>query len=242
MIEVIGEEGTSEYDAALSIGKAIGQMWPGSDTSPASKDQIKIAASVKISGYAVGDIDVVVFGSLSSPRKFIPNRLVKGSDGKRVGKQPISVKNFVIVVEVKDHDESRVRLVGDNVEVKYVRGASSGWKSATEQNIKQLHSLKDYLKDLDFDGFVYRCVLLRGVSFSHKAGVITAGFEGADLFTSIARVSPVRAASGTYTLSSFNGAAAGRVAEIPIFKKIIPTALDRTKMDAIVRMAPESES
>jgi hypothetical protein len=241
LIEIIGEAGTSEYEAAVSIGKAIAQLWPGSDTSLASKDQIKIAASVKISGYAVGDIDVVVFGNLARPRKFIPNRLVKDTDGKRVVKQPIVVKNFIITVEVKDNDESRMRLSGDNVDVKYVRGATSGWKSATEQNIKQLHSLKDYLKDLGFEAFVYRCVLLRGVSFSHKPGIVTAGFEGADLFTSIARVSPVRTVNGSYTLSSFNGPAGSRVAEAPIFRKIIPTALDRTKMDAIVRLAPESE-
>lgn len=62
MIEIIGEEGTAEYDAAIAVANSFDAMWPGLKNSSISQEHLKIAANVKISGYRISDVDVVVSG------------------------------------------------------------------------------------------------------------------------------------------------------------------------------------
>ena len=60
MIEIVGTEGSSEYRAAIMVRDALESSWPGVTTSPVEEDDIKIAVSVKISGYKIQDIDIVL--------------------------------------------------------------------------------------------------------------------------------------------------------------------------------------
>lgn len=241
MIEVIGEEGSNEYSAALSIAEAIGNMWPGVKTSPTSQDHIRISADVKISGYRVSDIDVVVCAVFHRERKFIPRRVIHDKKGKRIIRKPVRVQNFVVVIEVKDHPESRVQIIGDKISVKYSRGAKSGWKSATDQNVNQVHSLQPYLKDLGYDIYVHRCVFMRGITHVGIGGAIASGFDGVDFFTAIASISNVGWSVSGYTLSSGSDKQIIPILNAPIFKPITPTALDRKRMDMIATNTPESE-
>ena len=48
MIEVMGEPGNAEHDAALLIRDALIRTWPGIDASPAGEDHVKIASRVKL--------------------------------------------------------------------------------------------------------------------------------------------------------------------------------------------------
>jgi hypothetical protein len=237
MIEIIGEEGTSEYFAALSIKEAFEKLWPGISNSPASQEIIKIVVSVKISGYEVSDIDIVVSCNFNKERKFIPNKVIHNNSGGRVVKRPVEIKNFVLAVEVKDHDEDGVQINGDNILVRY----KSGWKSASDQNMKQVHSLVAYFKDLGREIFVHRCLVMRGISKLRQGGAVASEFSGVDFLTAITSVSRVHKTARGYLFSSASSAEMVNVLEAPIFKLLKPSNLDRRRMDAIVTSTPESQ-
>ena len=242
MIEIIGEEGTAEYDAAIAVANSFDAMWPGLKNSSISQEHLKIAANVKISGYRISDVDVVVSGVFNRERRFIPKKIINDKTGKPLVKRdPITVQNFVIVIEVKDHTEDGIQVIGDKVSVKYSRGGSTGWKSATDQNIEQVHAIHAYLKDLGHDVYVHRCLFMRGITSLDVGSVITAGFSGLDFLTSVAHTSRVNYTSKGFTLSSGTGSSILQILNAPIFKTITPSALDRRRMDLIVSNSPESK-
>lgn len=237
MIEIIGDKDTSEYSAALAIAGAIEKMWPGISKSPVKDEHIKIAANVKISGYKVSDIDIVLCGVFYKERRFKPNKTINSSDAKKIFGDPVTVQNIIVVVEVKDHPDSSIRQTSDNISVKY----KNGWKSATDQNVKQVHSLDQYIKDKGGNTYIHRCIYLGGIPSIDCGGAIGSQFSGVDFFTSIARVSRVLKSSNGYTLSSGSNLEIHNFSNSSIFKTIIPSALDRRRMDMIVASTQESE-
>jgi hypothetical protein len=241
LIEIIGDKGTSEYSAAEAISSALEKFWPGLKNSSSNKELVRVAANVKISGYRVSDIDVVVTALFNKTRRFIPKKAIHDMNGKRVFRKPVTVKNIVLVIEVKDHDESGVKINGDNISVKYSRGNSIGWKSATDQNINQVHSLLHYIRDRGSDAYVHRCVIMRGLAQLNVNGAVGAGFDALDLLTSVVSVSKVRYSLDGYTLSSGTPSDITKFIDDPIFKRIRPTALNRHRMDLITRSTPESQ-
>ncbi|MBX9663728.1 hypothetical protein [Novosphingobium sp.] len=70
MIDIIGEPGTEEYDAALAIADAFDKLWPGLKGSPIEVEHVKIAPNAKLAGYKVSDVDIVVAGIFAKPRYF----------------------------------------------------------------------------------------------------------------------------------------------------------------------------
>jgi hypothetical protein len=44
MIEVIGQEGTPEHDAAIAIRAAFIKTWPGIESTPKEEEHVKIAS------------------------------------------------------------------------------------------------------------------------------------------------------------------------------------------------------
>ena len=242
MIEIIGEEGTAEYEAALAVANSFDAMWPGLKNSPVSQEQLKIAANVKISGYRISDVDIVLSGVFNRERRFIPKKIVNDKSGKPLVKRdPITVQNFVVVIEVKDHTEDGIQVIGDKVSVKYSRGGSAGWKSATDQNIEQVHAIHSYLKDLGHDVYVHRCLFMRGITSLDVGGVIASSFSGPDFLTSVAQTSRVSFTSKGYTIFSATSSSIIQILNAPIFKTITPSALDRRRMDLIVSNSPESK-
>ena len=242
MIEIIGDEGTSEFEAAQSLARAFAKMWPGCEDSLAAQDEIRIAANVKISGYQVSDIDLVVFARFGRARKFVPTYAVHDTQGNQVRNRPVIVQNFVIAIEVKDHNESGVNISGDRIDVRYVRGGKDRWHSATDQNVKQVHSLRAYIKDHGLDAYLHRCLIMRGLTSIQCPGAVCAGFDGPSFLTAVAAVSRVMQGQVGFVLSSCDKTSAARIGKLPIFKKLLPTAMDRVKMDAIVKKTAESEA
>jgi hypothetical protein len=236
MIDIIGTEGTSEYATALMIKNALIALWPGIEKTPAEEELIHIAAAVKISGYPVADIDVVVAGKFGPARKFVPKKVLRDKNGARVT-GAISVSSIVAALEVKDHDPSKTRITGDAVEVRYGRAGASGWKNATEQNIKQVHSLCAYFADHDASVFVNRLLVMRGFSKPPCAGAIGNAFSGADFLTGLLETSPVPASLKLQ--ATINSSQLANVLSAPIFQVLKPTSLDRGKMDRIAARSAE---
>lgn len=239
MLEIIGETGTSEYSAAQDIYNALSKVFKGIENSPRSEESVKIIASAKLSGYPISDIDIVVCGYFKSNRFFRPTRLLKDTNGKSVKSgSVVEVRNFVVAIEVKDHDASSVQIVGENIFVPYKNGKL---KSATDQNIKQLHSLASYFKDLGCNVYVYRCVYMQGMSKLRVSGSISCGFSGEDFLSAIASVSPVQQNLKGYSIGSTDDATMHICMGASIFQQIIPTSLDRRRMDLITSTTRESE-
>ncbi len=231
MIEVLGEDGTSEHAAALAIRDALVKLWPEVATSEA--DTVKLVTGAKISGYRVSDIDIVMCASFRPGRRFLPRRVLADMDGGRVANQPVEVPNLVAAIEVKDHDASGVRITGDTIEVKYSRQGPIEWKSATEQNISQLHALKGYLADQQMPVFVHRLVIMRGLGQLKVNGALPRVFSGAEFFTEIAAVSRLAKRGGGFQLGSAPPEVMARALASPFFKRLAPTSLDRKRMDRI---------
>ncbi|RUO53490.1 hypothetical protein [Pseudidiomarina homiensis] len=241
MIEVIGEEGTSEYRAAINIAESIKSTFKGVERTPAAEELVKIVVSAKLSGYNVSDVDIVICAVFKENRFFKPTRFLRDSAGKRVMNKPIRATNLVAAVEVKDHDDSAVIINGDNILVKYHRGAKQGEKSAIDQNIKQLHAISGYMADLGINIFVHRSVYMTGVTRVRVAGAFGADFTGNDFFSSLAAASNVRNIGGVLTLSSGENWEIRKALTAPLLRKLSPTALDRRRMDLITTKTEEIE-
>lgn len=240
MIEVIGIEGSSENRAAITIAAAIKSLWPEVEDTPLETDHIRIASDVKISGYKVSDIDVVVCGQFKVPRYFRPRRILRDRDGKRLLlTRPVAVQSFIFVVEVKEHSGEAIKVVGEKVQVRYSRGGPPKWKSATDQNIDQVHSLKSYLEDrIGASPFVRRCLLLPNLYHLRCGGTVGGDFDGHQLFSAVAETSPMPILHGRPTLSATDRATMEQVLLCPLFKQITPSNLDRQRMDRIAKKGP----
>jgi len=242
LIEVIGHPGSSEYEAAVSIQQALLELWPNIDSTPPNIDHVKIGAGIKITGYPIADIDIVVCGVLSSGRTFIPSQILKDRRGKKHIKEAVTVKNFIAVIEVKDHDRRGIQIVGDSIKVFYSRGASRGWHNATEQNDKQVHSLRDYLDDKYVDGlWVSRSLLMRGLAHLDLPCALPRSFTGEEFLTAIASLAKLDESIEGLCFSSGDSQIVTRALSLPIFKTIVPSGLDRKRMDLIVKETPQTQ-
>lgn len=245
MIEIIGDEGTEEYDAAVAIADSFAKLWPGLKNSPAEVEHLKIAPNAKLAGYKVSDIDIVVAGVFAKPRYFVPRKALHDQDGKRLGGIKVKVENLVVAVEVKGHDAGGINVAGDEVTVRY----PEGWKSATGQNVNQVHALAKYFEHQHLSTWVYRCLALQGIpalpisngKAVPEAGAVVFGFSGTDFLTAVAGVNGVRKFGRDFVLSSAPMAKARKVLEASIFRAIMPSKLDRAKMDRIAARRSEAK-
>ena len=232
MIELIGPEDSNEFIAAQQIAHQLNLFWPGIKDSPTSEDNIKIISSAKISGYQISDIDLIVIANFRRARRFIPKRPIKDSNGNFISGKPINLDNFIITIEVKDHTPENINIQGDNILVAYSRGPNR-WKSATDQNINQVHSLRNYLLDsTGNDYFIHRMVYLRNVD-GEGENFLGNNFDGLDFLTVMVSLSKVRFYKSQYHFNSSSNLSISEVFNDPLFKKIIPSNLDRFKMDKI---------
>lgn len=243
MIEILGQNGTSEYNVAMRLAAEFSQFWKGIDKTREAEEWIKIVSGAKLSGYKVSDIDIVVAGKLKPDRRFIPKRFLKDTNGNTVGKKPIEVTSFVIAVEVKDHDADRVKFNGEDISVYYARGSKKGWKSATEQNVNQVHALSSYLADrIGESPYIYRCVVMNGLDKITVSGAVPRNFDIPLFLSSCLAVNPVIYHSGRYWMGSAQEHQCEKLRSAPIFKVMRPSNLDRRRMDAIVNGLPVSAS
>ena len=229
MITLIGQEDTREYPVALRIKEAFERQWKGISNSPIEQDDIKIFASAKICGYKVSDIDVIVCGKLRQGRRFNSKKVIKDQNRNAITGQAITVENFLIAIEVKDHDASGVKFEGETVYVKY----KNKWHNASDQNINQVHTLKNYFQDRKINSWVHRLLVMNGLEDTNIPSVLPKKFSINDFFTEIAILSPPYRRGRDWVLNSFKPENIHNALNVPLFKRILPTQLDRKKMDRI---------
>jgi hypothetical protein len=239
MITVTGVEDSSELSCALLIAGALDKLWPGLAEAPADEEHVRIAASARISGYRVSDIDIAIAAKLRPGRAFTPRRAVKNTEGLRLT-GPVAVSSFVAAIEVKDHDPSRTLIEGDAIKVRYENGGPAKWSSATDQNINQVHALKTYFADQHADVFVRRAVIMRGFERVPCSGALPGEFDGAAFLTALCETSPLGSGARA-SLRASQDAALEKVLAAPVFQELRATALDRRRMDRIITRNPDLE-
>jgi hypothetical protein len=245
VIEIIGHSGTPEYEAALKIRSALASYWPGIEESPAEQDHVNIAANTKLAGYKVSDIDVVIAAKFARGRFMVPKSTLKDKDGRRVAGAKIRVFSLVAAIEVKGHDASGLSINNGGVSVTYKEGS----KSATDQNDAQAQALKSYFSDITRQNpWVYRSVLLNGINELPKdrgrqvpdAGAVAANFDFAGLLCSMVGVHGIGKIGNEYTISSGRPETIELILSASIFTQVLPSNLDRKKMDRIAARPPEA--
>ena len=232
MIQHVGTEGSAEWECANRIRGALLNIWPDLETDPL--DRVLIVSSCKIYGYEVQDLDIVLCLNFENPRLFQPIRPVRcQQDGQSV-RRDVMVKSLCVVIEVKGHDQSGVRFDGASAKVLYRRNGKSSWHDATEQSMKQAHSLKSYLSDTLNDPVYVTNLIhfenLEEADFPVRPHNFVAGrASGRSLMTVIADVARpwIRPSDGCAQLSAAKDGAIARAFLTPAFKQISPTPLDR---------------
>jgi hypothetical protein len=238
LIEVIGEPGSSEHQAALLIRDALTKAWKGIETSPSEDEHVKIASSIKLSGQKVSDVDVVVAGLFRTRRFIVPKSNAKDMEGNSIVGTKVRVRSFVVAVEVKDQSSGAMRIEAGAVKVRY----HDGWKSATDQNDAQAHALKGHFRDsLGVNPWVYRCLALLGIPELPRlrgvqqppAGAVPASFDALQFLIAAASVLGIRKNGGEHVIASGSDELMQKVLEDGLFLELKPSTLDRKRMDRI---------
>ncbi len=247
MIEVVGTEGSPEHDAALRIRDAIVRTWPGIESTPVEEDHVKLVSNLKLSNQKISDVDIAIVALLNARRYIVPKGHAKDKDGNSVVGKPVRVRSLVAAIEVKDHSSDRIDVKGGAVWVQY----SDGWKDASGQNDVQKYSLRNCLREVvGGDPWIYRCVMLRGVNDLPKvrgvpqpeACAIAANFDFTSLLVAMASLNGFQRAGSEIVVRSGDDALMQRVLEAPYFRPLVPSSLDRRRMDRIASRPAEARS
>lgn len=242
MIQVIGPEEREEYRYARKLADDMIALWPDLEES---EDQVQVAASAKVFGGRIQDIDVIILARLRN-RSFRPRRPVRIEDGEsELGLHggEIGVRNLLLTIEVKSHAGRGVRFNGLNVSVRYVEG----WKSATDQAMEQMNALRTYIGNMArVFPFVIHLVALESLmatTLPPRPHNILAGDQNfASILNALCELKAPWRGMGKPTLSCCGDEMAEQVSRLPIFNPLTPTALDRKRMERLSASTPQIEA
>ena len=236
MINILGSNGSSEMIAAIKIKDSITALWPDIDQS---KDRVTIYAGAKLFGYQSQDIDVIVSCSFQTPRVFSPVRGVRCQDSEDIEKKEIYIESLLFVAEVKDHSANRFKFEWEAAFVQYTRNNSDGWHPVSDQSLSQLHSLRQFIfNEFGSSPFVGNLIYFSNLEESdlprRPHNIVSSSISPRDLFTVIAEVQkPYRKKNGKCYLSLGPEELSDKIPDSKLFNILVPTELDRKKLDAI---------
>lgn len=222
--------------AALKIKECITTIWSDIERS---EDKVTIYAGAKLFGYQSQDIDVIVSCNFFNPRVFSPVREVHCRDSGDIEKKEIYIDSLLLAIEVKDHSANRVKFEGEAAFVEYTRNNSDGWHPVSDQSLNQLHSLKQFIfNEFGRYPFVGNLIYFSNLEESdlprRPHNVISSSISPRDLFTVIAEIQkPYRKKNGKCFLSLGPRDLSNKIPDSKLFNVLVPTELDRKKIDAI---------
>ena len=152
-VTVIGHSygSTTVADAAAGSGMRANDVvlvgCPGTDLAQSADDHVKIFVGLKLYGYRIEDIDLVVIGHFAKPRPFDVEYKFCPRDGEPFIPRRAAVKNFILVIEAKSHDATGVKFDDKIASVRYGRGGRTVWEPVTEKNRQQMFEFKRYLAE-----------------------------------------------------------------------------------------------
>lgn len=246
MIEILGVHEGKEFEAAAHLRKQILAVWP--DLAQSADDHLKIFVGLKLYGYRIEDIDLVIIGHFGQPRAFDVEFKFYPKVGEPFIPRRAAVKNFILVIEAKSHDASGVKFDDKIASVRYGRGARAVWEPVTEKNRQQMFEFKRYLGDhgagrVYVQDLIYFSGLREGdlPKRPHNCFGADASFER--ILNILGQVSAPQQ-QHPEVLISFGAHEifdAMLSPDFPLLQTLEPTPLDRRRMDRIVKAAlPET--
>lgn len=199
------------------------------------KDHITIVVGAQSYGQRTTDIDLLLIGQFAPGFKLAPDAIPAEAAGATV-----NLNDFVLVIEVKDHDGDGVRFEGNQVFVKY----PDGWNHASAKLETQKYSLLNFIKrDIRVQSAprILTALWLRNVQRDFRSlknmPVLTSDVTADDVFRLIIEQSLARAtrdADGSLSISSGGQHALHEI--VKFFTKIlVPGTLDRRKLEAVCK-------
>lgn len=229
-IQVLGPISGTEREAAEELRRRF-------RTIVNAGDRITIVAAAKCYGQVRKDVDLIVFGTFGSPLLSLPPTQLE----EKFRDRKCSVLSFALVVEVKDHDPSGVRIEGSKVQVRY----KERWHDASEQVFQERDSV---LRCLEAAGHrppkIADAIWLRNVtktSLPAIGNVFFADSNALDLVGISVRANPV-----LLNVQRNKDCPEFRVSCVPtngnlhaamhlFTRELHPSAIDRRRLDAICR-------
>ena len=234
MIKIIGQVGSPEYQAAERFKQFFETLWPGICDTPIEQDNVIIRAGAYISGQKRKDLDLVIAAQFKSSRRFKPRKAIRDTDDQPVRDQPIYIKNFVVVGEVKAHSGSRIKTVGDEIFVKY---KDKKWSSASVQNDEQMHSLRNHLNSHNLKPYVLKFVYLS--SHNERMGnAVHSMMDPNEVVSIMVANGSVKRLSGKFSFRSADDLTVSKILKLPLFKEFISSDLDRTRIEMFAKKSP----
>lgn len=242
MIEILGVLDGKEYEAARHIRSKMLAVWP--DLSQSRTDHVKIFVGLKLYGYRVEDIDIVIIGHFARPRSFAVEYQFYPKDGDPFIPKSAAIKNFILVIETKSHDATGVRFTDKTASVRYVRSGRETWEAVTEKNRLQMFEFKSYLERHGITRvYTQDLIFFSGLRENdlpkrpHNCFGLDASFER--ILNMLGQIANAHY-DGRDVLLSFGADTTFEKLlspEFPLLQTIEPTPIDRARMDRIVRSA-----
>lgn len=242
MIDILGVLDGKEYEAARHIRSKMLAVWP--DLSQSRTDHVKIFVGLKLYGYRVEDIDIVVIGHFARPRTFAVEYRFYPKDGDPFIPKTAAVKNFILVVETKSHDATGVRFTDKTASVRYVKAGRESWEAVTEKNRLQMFEFKSYLERHGITRvYMQDVIYFSGLRESdlpkrpHNCFGIDASFER--VLNMLGQIGNPHYDGRDVVLSFGADAMFEKLLspDFPLLQTLEPTPIDRGRMDRIVRGA-----
>jgi len=242
MIEIIGVNEGSEFEAAVHLRKQILAIWP--DLGQSQYDKIKIFVGLKLYGRRIEDIDLVVIGHMDTPRAFDTEFKFYSREGDSYLPRSAMVKNFLLVIETKSHDATGVRFDDKIASVRYGRGRRNVWEPITEKNRQQMFEFKAYLAERGVKGtYLQNLIFFYGLRESdfpkrpHNFFGVDASFER--ILNILGQISGANHQGRDAFISFGSDEVFEKLLSpgFPLLQTLEPTPIDRCKMDRIVKAA-----
>ncbi|MFM9995119.1 MAG: hypothetical protein ACKVU4_04890 [Phycisphaerales bacterium] len=160
-IDIIGAEGSAEWDAATEFSEMLSTVLRLSDA-------VTIVAGAKCWGQGKVDVDLVALGSMGKGLLLDSRIMLEEFRGK-----PAYLSSFALTVEVKDLPPERLQIAGHNKILGEYRGV---WSDLSEQAFKQRYAAKGFVEGLGLESpFWYPFLWLRNVAAPPSSSRRTSG-------------------------------------------------------------------
>ena len=230
-LKIVGQDSGRERKAADELAEEL-------RASLRDGDSLVIVVGAKCYGQARQDIDLLIFADFD-PILSLPSSTRATAPGEN---PQVSLDSFVLTLEVKDHRQSDIRFIGNQVEVRY----ENRWSNVSQAVFEQRFSVKNFMQAAGKPPpFILSAIWLRNVSKGElplpPTDVLVGHPTAADLWALVGKLGIGSASSGVasgqrrlvVSCGSKSTVASALSAADLFVRELRPSELDRRKLERI---------